>query len=98
MAQYLNERNGKSDTGGISNRHSGEMNRPEPLRPPSLRGGGGEAVRGGESAAGAAAFCRVIYVHARATKCRNKIGAHSEMNSGLCGLLTDSSCLPSTMF
>lgn len=96
MTQNPNERNVKSDTGGISNSHSGEMNRPELLWPRAV----GEAVRlcSGESAAGAAAFCQVIYVHARATKCRNKIGAHSEMNSGLCGLLTDSSRLPSTTF
>ena len=72
----------------ISKSHSGEKKQARRAR----------ACEVEESAAGAAVRCRVIYVGARATKCRNQIGACSEMNSGICGLLTDSSCLPSTMF
>lgn len=34
----------------------------------------------------------------RATECRNKSEAHSEMNSGLSGPLTDGASLPSAMF
>lgn len=83
MPQNLNEKIDKSIR-RITNSCSGEM-RPEPLR---SRAWGEEArLWGGESTAGAAAFCRVIYVHTSATKCRNKIGAQSEMNFVDCWLI-----------
>lgn len=69
---------------GINNSHSEEMNAPR-AGAWSLTGKQPEML----------ALLTVIYVHTRATQCRNKIGAHTEMNLGP---LTDRSCPLSTTF
>lgn len=82
-ARNLNERNAMSNTGrAVQFAFREENGRPE--TPRSRARGEKVGLRGGESAARTAAFCRVIYARASAPKCRNKIGAHSEMNSRLC--------------
>lgn len=94
-AQNPNERNGRSDTGGISDSSSGGEWTGAALSSSLKRRS--EAVRWAECSW----FCRVLsgdLCLCEKTTCRNKIEAHSEMNPRLCGLITDSSCLPSILF